>query len=160
MPLTLVSPKYRRNPNQKVDSIYSGVAPDGKTMTRVIKPSADGNNMEAVTTYGPGLERGQGGRVAVLVLGGMETTLDEVEYILEAKRAKKFEPKRGPEEIVQMCRLLIERRNAAILAARKYLRANPSEAQNRPKKTVRLHLPVGFHYRQTEVPGLRILAKI
>ena len=47
-------PKYRRNPNEKVESIYSGIAPGNQTVTTVVKPSMDGNHMEATKVYGPG----------------------------------------------------------------------------------------------------------
>lgn len=146
-------PKFRRDPNKKVDSIYSGIAPNGRTVTSIRSPSSDGNRMETTTTYGPGLQRGQGGRVAVLVLGGMETTLDEMQYILEAKQQKAFTPKRTSGQIVEMCRMLIERRNDRV----RHLRKNPSE---RPKKRIRLHLPVGYRYVNTVVPGMRVLARL
>ena len=117
------TPKYRRDPNAKIYSLYQGVAPGGRTVTKVVKPSLDGNHLEATRTYGPGLARGQGGLAAVIVLGGMETTLDEMEYLVEARRQKAFVPKRSGGEIAEMCRMLMERRNDAI----KYFRKNPSE---------------------------------
>jgi hypothetical protein len=152
-------PKYRRNPNAKVESLYSGVASGNRTVTTLVKPSLDANRMEATRVYGPGLPRGSGGRIAVLVLGGMETTLDEMEYIIEAKRSKKFIPQRGPGEIASMARLLFARRNEQIEARQKYLKANPSEMPKK-KRTVTLHLPVGFRYMPTNEPGVRILARI
>lgn len=152
-------PKYRRNPNAKVETLYSGVAPGNRTVTTIVKPSLDGNRMEATRVYGPGLPRGVGGRIAVLVLGGMETTLDEMEYLIEAKRDKKFVPQRGPGEIASMGRLLLARRNEQIEARQKYLKANPSEMPKK-KRTVTLHLPVGFRYMPTNEPGVRILARI
>lgn len=144
-------PKYRRDPNEKVYSLYNGVSSNGATVTTLVKPSADRNRLEATRVDGPPIPRGQGGRIAVLVLGGMETTLDEMQYILEARREKKFVPKRGPGEISQMCQLLQERRNEAI----KHLRKNPSEAQ-RPKRKIRLFLPVGYRMAPTGEPGLRV----
>lgn len=152
-------PKYRRNPNAKVESLYVGVASGGRTVTTLVKPSVDGNRMEATRVYGPGLARGEGGRIGVLVLAGMETTLDEVEYLVAAKQDKKFIPKRGPGEIASMGRMLMMRRNEQVEAAQKHLRANPSEAPKK-KRTVRLHLPVGFRYMPTSEPGLRVLARI
>ena len=160
MALTIYSPQFRRNPNEKVESLYVGVASGGRTVTTIVKPSLDRNRMEATREYGPGLPRGVGGRIGVLVLAGMETTLDEVEYIVQAKQNKKFIPKRGPGEIAQLGRLLLEKRNEAILARRKYLKANPSEMPKPRKKTVRLHLPVGFRYVGTSEPGLKVLARI
>ena len=153
------TPKFRRDPNAKVESLYVGVASGGQTVASLRKPSLDGNRMETTRVYGPGLPRGQGGRIGVLVLAGMETTLDEVEYLVAAKQAKKFVPQRGPGEIVTMARLLFNRRNEQIEARKKYLLANPSEA---PKKrpTVRLHLPVGYRLMGTSEPGLRVLARI
>lgn len=153
------TPKYRRNPNEKIHSIYAGVAPGHQTIVSVVKPSLDRNRMEATREYGPGIPRGQGGRIGILVLGGMETTLDEMEYLIEAKQNKKFVPQRKSGEIASMCRLLLERRNEQIEARRKYLKANPSEAPKK-KRTIRLHLPVGFRYVGTNEPGLRVLARI
>lgn len=158
--MEIYAPKYKRNPNEKVESLYVGVASGGRTVTAVVKPSLDRNRMEVTREYGLGLPRGQGGRIAVLVLAGMETTLDEVEYIVKAKQDKKFIPRRGPGEIAQMGRLLLEKRNEEILARRKYLKANPSEVPKPRKKRVRLHLPVGLRYVGTSEPGLRILARI
>jgi hypothetical protein len=112
--------------------------------------------METTKIYGPGLPRGQSGHIGVLVLGGMETTLAEMEYLIAAKKAKKFVPQRNQSEIAKMCRLLQERRNEHIMDARK--RAGTS--QPKPKKTVRLHLPVGFRYVGTREPGLKVLARI
>ena len=152
-------PKYRRDPNEKIESLYSGVASGHQTVTVLVKPSQDRNHMEAIRTYGPGIPRGQGGRIGVLVLGGMETTLDEMEYLIQAKNEKKFIPQRGSGEIVAMARLLIDRRNEQIEERRKYLKANPSEAPKR-RRTVRLHLPVGFRYVGTSEPGLKVLARI
>ena len=151
-------PKYRRNPNEKIESLYSGVAGGHQTVTTIVKRSLDCNRMEATRVYGPGIPRGQGGRIGVLVLGGMETTLDEMEYILGAKQDKKFIPQRGSGEIAKMCRALLERRNEQIEARQKYLKANPSE---KPKKRrIRLHLPVGFRYVGTSEPGLCVLARV
>ena len=153
------TPKYRRNPNEKIESLYVGVASGNRTVAAIVRPSLDRDHMETSKVYGPGLPRGVGGRIAVLVLAGRETTLDEVEYIVQAKQAKKFIPQRGPGEIAQMGRLLLERRNEQIEARVKYLKANPSEMPKK-KRTVRLHLPVGFRYVGTSEPGLNILARI
>lgn len=149
------APKYRRDPNERIVSLYAGVASGHRTVTRILRPSEDKNRLVIDKVYGPGLPRGQGGRIAVLVIGGMETTLDEMEDILEAKRQKKFVPRRGPGEIADMCRYLIERRNDRI----KYLRKNPSEAPKK-RRTVRLHLPVGYRYSKTSERGLKILARV
>ena len=157
--MEIYAPKYRRNPNEKVESLYVGVASGGRIVTTVVKPSLDRNRMEATRTYGPGLPRGEGGRIAVLVLAGMETTLDEVEYLVAAKQNKKFVPRRGPGEIAAMGRLLLERRNEEILARRKYLKVNPSEAP-KPKRRARLYLPVGLRYVGTNEPGVRALARV
>lgn len=147
-------PKYRRNPNEKIHSLYQGVANGNRTVTTLVKPGLERNNLEATRTFGPGLEPGQGGQVAVLILGGLETTLDEMEYILEARREKKFVPRRSGKEIAEMCYLLLERRNDLI----RHRQKNPSE---KPKKRrVRLHLPVGYRMVPTAVPGLRVLAQI
>ena len=152
--MEILIPKFRRNGNEKVLSLYQGVAPGGRTVTTLVRPSLDRNRMEATRVYSSGLPRGAGGRIAVLVLGGMETTLDEMEYILEAKRQKKFVPRRGPGDIVAMCRLVAERRNEEIMRQRR----NPT---NMPKKRrVRLHLPVGVKYVGTSEPGLRVLARV
>ena len=117
-----------------------------------MKPSADGNHMEATRVYGAGLPRGEGGQIATLILGGMEATLDEVEDILAAKREKKWVPRRGPAEISDMCRLLQERRNEQIM----HLRKNPSEAPKVAKRP--FYLPVGVRMVPTSVPGFRVAA--
>lgn len=153
MAVTLLVPKYRRNPNEKIDSLYFGVSSGGRTVTSLIRPSLDRNSLEATKIYGPGLPRGQGGRIGILVIGGMEATLDEVEYILAAKRQKKFVPKRGPGEIAEMCRFLLEARNERV----KHLQKNPSE---RPRKRrARLYLPRGFHMVPTMEPGLSLAVR-
>jgi hypothetical protein len=85
----------------------------------------------------------------------METSLDEVQYILETKRQKPFVQRRSCGEIAEMCAMLRERRNNTI----RYYRKNPSEAP-KPKKTVRLYLPVGLRYMPTSEPGLKVLARI
>ena len=153
------APRFRRDPNAKVQSLYVGVAPGHRTVTTLVKPALDCNHMEATKVYGPGIPRGRGGRIGILVLGGMETTLDEMEYIIEAKRDKKFIPQRGPGEIASMCRLLLARRNEKIEARQKHLKGNPLEAPKK-KRTVRLHLPVGLRYVGTNEPGVKVLARI
>jgi len=155
--MEIIIPKYRRNPNQMVSSVYVGVASGNRTVTTVVKPSADRNRMESVSTYGEGLPRGVGGQIGVLVLGGMVTTLDEMEYIIEAKKEKKFVPKRTVGEIMAMCKLVAERRNEQIREARKLVQRNPSMT---PKRKIRLHLPVGCRYVQTVEPGLKVLARL
>ena len=154
MAIEILVPRFRRDPNEKIVSLYSGVANGNATVTTVVKPSLDRNRMETTRVYSPGLPRGQGGRIAILVLGGMETTLDEMEYIIEAKKQKKFVPHRTGKEVADMCRLLLERRNDLV----RHYQKNPSE---KPKKrTVRLHLPVGYRFVGTSEPGLKVLARI
>lgn len=157
--MQILVPKYRQDPNAKVHSMYQGVATGGRTVTTLVKPSVDRNRLEATRVYGPGLVRGAGGRVAVLVLGGMETSLDEVQDILAMKWGQKFVPRRNNAEIVAMCRRAAERRNERIEAARAYFKRNPSELP-KTKRRVRLHLPVGVRYVQTNEPGLKILARV
>lgn len=158
MPVMAYTPQFRRNPNEKIESLYVGVASGNRTVSAIVRPSLDRNRMETTKVYGPGIPRGQGGRIAVLVLGGMETTLDEMEYLIAAKQDKKFVPQRGAGEIAAMGRLLLQRRNQAIEDRQKYLKANPSEMPKK-KRTIRLHLPVGFRYMPTSEPGLSILTR-
>ena len=151
------TPKFRRNPNAKIESLYQGVASGGRTVTAIVKPSAYRNSMEKTLVYGPGIPRGQGGMVASIVLGGMETSLDEMEYILEGMREKKFVPNHTGGQVAQMCRALMERRNDRI----RYLRKNPSEAPKpKPKGTVRLYLPRGYRFMQTPEPGFKIAVRV
>ena len=147
-------PKYRRDPNARVDTLYYGVAPGGQKVTSLVTKHPVEDRMETTRSYEPGLSRGQGGKVAVFILGGMETTLDEMEYLLLRQKEKPFVPQRSNNEIADMCRVLAEHRNDRI----KHLRANPSE---RPKKKpVRLYLPVGCRWMDTPEPGFKILARI
>ena len=159
--MEILVPKYRYNPNELVDSLYVGVGNGATTVMRVVKPSVDRNSMEVTRTYAatPTLRRGEGGRIGVLVLGGMETTMDEMRYILQAKQDKRFVPQRNSGDIAKMCKLVAEKRNDDILRQRQYFKKNPSE---RPKKkrTVTLHLPVGYRMVQTDVPGLRVRMKV
>ena len=150
------TPKYRPNPNEKVYSLYQGITAGGGTVTSVVKKSRTEDKLEKTRIFGPReLQRGESGQAAVIILGGMETSLAEMEYILEARRQKKFVPKRAGGEIAQMCRLLRERRNATILHYRK----NPSETPKK-KRTVQLYLPVGLRYVPTSEPGLQVLARV
>lgn len=149
------TPKYRRNPNEKIHSLYTGIVSGNRTVTKVVRVSQDQNRLEAERTYGPSLPRGESGRIGVFVIGGLETTLDEMEYILEAKRQKPFVQRRSGGEIADMCRTLIERRNGMI----KYFRKNPSEAPKK-KRTARLYLPSGYRYVPTSEPGLQVLARV
>mgnify|MGYP001610406709 FL=1 len=156
--MDILAPKFRRNPNEKVEALYAGVSHGGTTVTTLVKRHPVEDRMETTRVYGAGLPRGVGGRIAVLILGGMETTLDEMEYLVAAKQAKKFVPQRGSGEIASMCQALTIRRNEQIEAQRKYLKGNPSA---RPKKrTVRLHLPVGYRMVGTSEPGLKVLARV
>lgn len=152
--IEILTPKYRRDPNEKISSVYHGVASGNRTVTAIRRPSADRNRMETTKVYGPALRRGESGRVAVLVLGGMETSLDEMEYILEAKRQKKFIPRRGMGEIADMCRLILDRRNELIKQMQKHMPASPK------KRTVRLHLPVGHRMVKTDEPGLKMRVSV
>ena len=149
------APKHRYNPNEKVDSLYVGVGAGGTTVTRVVKPSQDGNRMELTQSVeSGGLARGQGGRAAVLVLGGMETTMDEMKDIAEMARQKKFEQRRGVGEITAMCHELLNRRNDMI----KHLTRNPSERPKPMKKP--LFLPMGYRMVPTREPGLAVTMKV
>ena len=85
----------------------------------------------------------------------METTLDEMEDILEAKKQKKWVPRKSQSEIVDMCRYLVEQRNDKI----RHFRKNPSEAP-KPRPRARLHLPVSCRMIDTPEPGLRIVAQV
>ena len=155
--MEILAPKYRPDPNEKVYSLYQGVASGGGTVTVTIKKSRTEDKLEATRTYGPRqVERGQGGQIAVLVIGGMETSLDEMQYILEARKQKTFVTKRTGGEVAQMCQMLRERRNDTI----RYYRKNPSEAPKPKKRTVKLHLPVGFRLMDTSEPGFQVVARI
>lgn len=153
--MEILTQKYRRDPNAKVQSAYLGVAHGNRTVTRVTALNKDADRLESTRAYGIGIPRGQGGRVATLVLGGMECTLDEIEYIIEGVKEKKFTPQRKPQDIVKMCHMVIERRNERI----KYLRKNPSEAP-KPKHGPVLHLPVGLRMAPAGIPGARVLAEV
>jgi hypothetical protein len=148
------TPKYRRDPNARIDWVYHGVAPGGLVVTSVRKRHPVEDRMETVKTYEPGLVRGQGGWAGKFIVGGMESTLDEIEYLVLRQKEKTFVPRKGGKEIADMGRALMERRNDRI----KYLQRNPSE---KPKpKPVRLHLPVGCKWVGTSEPGFKVLARI
>ena len=153
--MEILTQKFKRDGNAKVYSLYYGVGSGGRVVTKLVMPSADRNHMEATRTYEPGMPRGQGGQAAVIILGGMETTLDEMQYILETRKQKKFVPRRSGGEIAGMCQLLRERRNNLI----RHYRKNPSEAP-KPKRTARIYLPAGFRYVETSEPGLKVLARV
>ena len=148
------APKYRRDPNQMVHSAYVGVADGGRTVSTVTAVNRDADKLESSATYGRGLARGQGGNVGTFILGGMVTTLDEVEYIVEGIREKRFVRQKSQGEIVAMCGDLAERRNTLI----KHYRKNPSEAP-RPKPKIPFYLPVGYHMMETPEPGFRIAVR-
>ena len=143
-------PKYRRDPNAMVHSVYSGVT-SGGTVSTLVKKHPTEDRLETTRSMGPMLPRGVGGRVGVLILGGMVTTLDEMEYLIEGAKQKKWTPKKTSGEISLMCQALAERRNDAI----KHYRKNPSEAPN-PKRKVRFYLPAGVRMVPTNEPGLSI----
>lgn len=152
----ILTQKFKRNGNAMVHSAYVGVAPGHSTVTRITAVNKDADRMETTRAYGTGLPRGAGGRVATLVLGGMETTLDEIEYMLEGIREKKFVPQRKPGEISQMCRMLAERRNERI----KYLRKNPSEAPKRIGQLLYLPRRVRVMPTHVPIPGFQLPAKV
>jgi prolyl-tRNA synthetase len=155
MSVTQISPKYRHDPNEKIHSIYHGVAPGGKVVTRTIRVNHDQTGLEATREYEPGvLARGEGGNVGTIILGGMETTLDEMHDILEEQKEKKWVPRRSTGEIADMCRQLMENRNDTI----RYYQKNPSEAP-KPRPKPQLFLPVGCRMVDTPIPGFRILAQ-
>ena len=158
--MQILTQNYKRNPNELVSSVYSGVAPGNRTVTIIRKPSADRNRMESTKIYGPMMPRGQGGRIAVMVLGGMETTLDEVEYIVKARQEKKFVPQRTSSEIAQMCKLLQDRRNEQVVEAKKRAGISLSDSPKPKKKKIVLHLPVGYKFVGTNEPGLNVAVRI
>lgn len=155
--MEILAPKYRRNPNAMVHSAYLGVAPGMRTVTRITKLDRAADAITTSSAYGAGIPRGAGGRIATIILAGMETTLDEVEYMLEGIKEKKFVPQRKPSDIAKMCQMVAERRNERI----KYLRRNPSEAPRpRHKRGPVLHLPVGYRMAKTSEPGFEIAVKV
>src|SRR3990167_2063996 len=152
--MDILTNNFKRDGNAKVQALYWGVSPLGGTVTTILKKHPTEDRLETTRVFGPTIERGTGGRAAVLVLGGMETTLDEMEDILAMARAKKFKPKRTQGEIAAMCEHLRERRNEAIWEARKTAPAEPKK-----KRTIKLYLPVGYRMEETGVPGLRMSVK-
>ena len=153
--MEILTNKYKRDGNAMVSTAYVGVAPGGGTVTRVTSVNKNTDSFESTRAYGAGMPRGASGRVGTFILGGMETTLVEIEDMLVGIKEKKFVPQRGSAEIAQMCRHLIERRNDRI----KYLRKNPSEAPKPKRKGPTLLLPVGYRMVDTPVPGLRVAVK-
>lgn len=147
------APKFRRDPNEKIDSIYYGVAQGNRTVTAIVKRSRTKDALETTVESGPGLPRGQSGRIGVLILGGMETTLDEMEELLLATKEERFVPKRSPGDIARMCDYLADWRNERI----KYLQKNPSERPRRKRQG--LFLPVGYRMVPTREPGLRVAVR-
>ena len=148
--MEILTNNYKRNPNEKVHSLYQGVSTLGGSVVALTKKHPTEDKMQRIITPTDGLARGQGGLAAVLVLGGMETTLDEMEYILEARRQKKWTPTKTGGEISQMCQLVAERRNEQI----KHYRKNPSEAPKVRKRG--LYLPRGYRMEKTDTPGLKV----
>ena len=150
--MEILVPKYRRDPNAMVHSAYVGLAPGNRSVTTINKWNKNTERMETDRVYGQNtLPRGASGQVGTFILGGFVTTLDEVEYLAQAAREKKFVQQRSSKEIANMCRMLIERRNERI----KYLRRNPSEAPKRPRGPA-FYLPRGVRMVNTAEPGLRI----
>ena len=153
MPLTVLVPKYRRDPNAMVHSAYVGVAQGNRTVTTVNSFNKNTERMETTRVFGQNtLARGQSGHAGTFILGGMVTTLDEVEYLVEAAKEKKFVRQKSSSEIAAMCHELQERRNEQI----KYLRKNPSEIPQVKPRRRGLFLPTGVRMVPTGVPGLRI----
>jgi hypothetical protein len=150
------APKFRRDPNAMVHSLYYGVAPNGTIVTKTTMKSPTADKMETTRTYESGMKRGQGGNIATIILGGMETSLDEIEDILAAKKEKKWVPRKNNNEIADMCRHLMELRNDRIL----HLRKNPTESVPVSKPKPVLHLPVGYRWAPTTEPGFSIAARI
>lgn len=148
------APKYRKDPNAMVQSLYRGVSRSGQIETRIVKPDADGNHLEVTRTYESGLPRGQGGIIGNLILGGMVTTQAEMEDILAEKQEKKWVPKNTNSQIVKNIRELQAARNDRI----EHLRKHPSEAPAVKKKNV-LFLPVGVKWANTQIPGFQIATK-
>ena len=152
--MEILAPKYRRNPNELVHSLYQGVSSlvGGQANVIVKKHPTEDRMQRTITPASGGLQRGQGGMAAVLVLGGMETTLAEMEYILEARQSKKFVPKRTSGDVAEMCRLVADRRNEEFMAARKL----PQVASTPKPRRRGLYLPRGFRMVPTSEPGLKI----
>ena len=153
--MDILTNAYKRNPNEKVHSLYQGVSSFGGGANILVKKHPVEDRLQRIITPAESLARGQGGLAAVLVLGGMETSLDEMEYILQARQSKKFVPKRTNGDIAEMCRLVAERRNEQIGDAR----AHPvSRAPVKPKRG--LFLPRGYRMVQTKEPGFKIRMKV
>ena len=153
MPLTVLVPKYRRDPNAMVHSAYVGTAPGARSVTTVRTFNKNTERMETTRVFGQNtLARGQSGHAGTFILGGMVTTLDEVEYLVEAAKEKKFVRQKSSSEIAAMCHELQERRNERI----KYLRKNPSEIPQAKPKRRGLFLPKGVRMVPMGAPGLRI----
>src|SRR3990167_8752997 len=117
--MDILTNNYKRDGNAKVQALYWGVSPLGGTVTTIVKKHPTEDRLEKTRVFGAPMERGAGGRAIILVLGGMEATLDEVEDILAAAKAKKFVPHRTQGEIAAMCEYLWARRNEAIREAQK-----------------------------------------
>ena len=153
--MEILSNKYRYDGNVKVHSAYVGVANGHRTITAIKAVNKNADRLDTSRAYGVGIPRGQGGRIGTLILGGMETTLDEIHYILEGVKEKKFVPVNKPKDIAQMCRELIERRNDRI----KYLRKNPSEAPKR-RRAPTLYLPAKYQPTTLQGEGYKIASKV
>lgn len=155
-------PKYQYNPNEKVQLAYAGVSSGNRTVTTIRKPSFDRNRMEDHKTYGPMLPRMQGGLIATIFIGGMETTMAEMQYLIEGSRERKFTPERTSGQIADMCHTLQQKRNEEI----KRLRKNPSEIRNLPPPPARhglrrgLFLPRGYQMVPTSEPGMKIRMRV
>ena len=153
--MEILTHNFRRDPNAMVHSAYVGVAPGMTTVTRVTALNKDADLFDTTKEYGEGIPRGQGGRIATLILGGVVTTLDEIEYIVQGIKEKKFVPLRKPGEISLMCQAVAERRNEQI----KYWRKNPSEAPKAKPRRRGLYLPKGYRMVQTSEPGFRVAVR-
>lgn len=147
------TPKWRRDPDAMVQSLYSGVS-NGGTVTSVTQVHPTEDRLMTTRQAGPMMPRGQSGLAGVFIMGGLVTPLAEMEEILQARREKRFVPQRKPGEIVRLCMNLNELRNDAI----KYFRKNPSEAPK--KRRVRLYLPSGYRMADTAERGFRVRVRV
>lgn len=149
------TPKHRDDPNEKIAYLYHGVAAGGRVITKIIKADPEKKHLVSESVFEPGIPRGQGGNIGTLIIGGLETSLAEMQDIMAAKQEKKWVPRKSNSDIAEMCRYLLEARNDAI----RYYRKNPSEIPPKKPKPI-LYLPTGCKMVQTAEPGLKILAQV
>lgn len=158
--MEFLAPKYRRDPNEMIDTIYHGVVPGGRTVTAIRRVSEDRNHMVTDKQYGPGIPAQQGGRVGVFIMGGLETTLDEMTDLLNERRNEPMQVQKQPWEVAKMCHDLMAKRNQIIEDQRKLQARNPSMRPRRLPTRPVLHLPSGFRMKETSEPGLKVLARV